>query len=73
MAVRRAEGGAPRGAGSKRLCDGGVRSLGLPEGVTPDTAKQSRERSSSGSRANAAAAGAGEKRMRNRNMFESNN
>eukprot|EP00969_Alexandrium_andersonii_P073578 3245020-Alexandrium_andersonii.AAC.1 len=45
---------------------------GLPHGVTPDMAKQSRKRSASGSRANSAAAGSGEKRTQNRYRSESN-
>eukprot|EP00969_Alexandrium_andersonii_P182495 8063438-Alexandrium_andersonii.AAC.1 len=45
---------------------------GLPDGVTSEVAKQSRDRSSSGSRANAAAVGDGEIRRRTRARSQSN-
>eukprot|EP00969_Alexandrium_andersonii_P285272 12611029-Alexandrium_andersonii.AAC.1 len=43
-----------------------MKGKGLPNGVTPEMAKQSRDRSGSSSRANAAAEGGGETRRRTR-------
>eukprot|EP00969_Alexandrium_andersonii_P010884 473836-Alexandrium_andersonii.AAC.1 len=43
-----------------------MKGKGLPNGVTPEMAKQSRDRSASSSRANAAAEGDGENRRRTR-------
>eukprot|EP00969_Alexandrium_andersonii_P190251 8405563-Alexandrium_andersonii.AAC.1 len=49
-----------------------MKGKGLPNGVAPEMAKQSRGRSSSSSRADAAADGGGENRRRSRGRTQSN-
>eukprot|EP00969_Alexandrium_andersonii_P088803 3918523-Alexandrium_andersonii.AAC.1 len=48
-----------------------MKGKGLPNGVTPEMAKQPRDRSASGARANAATEGGGETRRRSRGRHNS--